>query len=72
MENIIYGPQISEETKLNTELELGEYLLKVSKNHLEKVLMVSEMFLFQKLVGIEHSTVLKLPACSKIFISLCT
>lgn len=42
MENIIHGPGISEETNLNMQLGLAEYLLKVTKNHLDKVLMVSD------------------------------
>lgn len=44
-ENIIYGPSVSVETSLNMELGLSEYLLEVTKNHLDKVLMVS-VFLF--------------------------
>ncbi|XP_065222669.1 uncharacterized protein LOC135847162 [Planococcus citri] len=40
MANIIYGADISTETRLNMELELHEYLLKVTKNHSDKVLMI--------------------------------
>ncbi|XP_065222728.1 uncharacterized protein LOC135847212 [Planococcus citri] len=40
MENIIYGPNISEETDFNMKLGLAEYLLKATKNHLGNVLMI--------------------------------
>lgn len=42
MKNIIYGPSVSEETSLNVQLGLAEYLLKVTKNHLDNVLMVDD------------------------------
>lgn len=40
-QNIVRGPDVSEETLGNTAQYLHEYLGKITKNHLDKVIMVS-------------------------------